>query len=82
MGAAAAGLEVDPDEPSPDLDCDVMKGQVLFVESVGLVEKWCRSEAAIEAIGPGVVGALDRAFERAGRAQMCLGWLAGGVGQL
>ena len=81
-GCRSLRIEMDPDETGPGLNSDVVEGQIFLVQAIALVEEWCRPEAAVEAVGPGVIGALDRPFERVRRPQFDLARFSGGVGQL
>jgi hypothetical protein len=64
--------EVDPQEASPDIHRHLVEGQAFLAQPVGLVEEWGGAETTVERVGPGVIGALDRAFEGAGRPDASL----------
>ena len=71
-------VEVGPNEPSPGLDGDLVQWKVFLPQPVLLVEEGGGPEPAVERVGPGVIGALDRAVEAArgpdlGLARLALG---------
>src|SRR5215813_2129747 len=64
--------ETDPDQAFPDRHMDPMQPETAAVDAVKRPPVGCRDKLAVQAIGPGVIRAADRAAELAavGQAQL------------